>query len=410
MSDLYELPNGWEWKKLTDIVQIGCDRGFSPTVVEGKVPFIGMSDIDENKGRNTKYILEDFAKVSKGKTKFQRNAVLVGKITPCTQNNKTTIVPSDIDGGFATTEVYALHSLNKIKPLYLNFYIRSNAINEYLVNSMIGATGRQRVPSDTIKNLNIPLPPLSEQQRIVSKLDKLFEKTDKSIALHQKNMDEADVFMRSVLNEVFGGLEEKYEKSQLNEHCQITSSKRVYKSDYVDDGVLFLRIKDIVLKAKNKPIEDSQYISKDAFDKFNEKFGSPKSGDILLTAVGATLGYTYLVTDEDGDFYFKDGNLLWMKDIKDLDRKYLLWVFKSPIFDRYLDRISKGAAQPAITIVKLKEFEIPIPPLNIQQKVADYLDEIAEKIEKVKSLQKQKMDNLKSLKSSILDKAFKGEL
>ncbi len=300
-----------------------------------------------------------------------------------------------------------LNDKNKFETLFMFYYLKK--IREKMIEDSFG--GAQPNLSQTyIKDLDIPLPPLEEQKRIVAKLDNLFAKIDKAITLHQKNIDEADIFMASVLNDVFIELEEKYRKDLLSNYCQITSSKRVYKADYVDNGVLFYRIKDIVLMSKNLPITDSQYIKRETFNEFDKKFGSPRSGDILLTAVGATLGYTYLVTDKDGEFYFKDGNLLWLKDIKDLDGKYLLKIFKSPLFGSYLDEISKGAAQPAITIIKLKEFNIPIPPLQTQQKVVVYLDEISNKMEKIKQIQKGKMQSLKALKASILDKAFKGEL
>ena len=117
----HRLPKGWEWRKLPQVVRIGCQKGFTPTIINGKVPFIGMSDIDEKNGRNSKYILENFEKVSSGKTKFERNAILVGKIIPCTQNNKISIAPNDIDGGSATTEVFALHCSDTVEPFYLNY-------------------------------------------------------------------------------------------------------------------------------------------------------------------------------------------------------------------------------------------------------------------------------------------------
>lgn len=61
-------------------------------------------------------------------------------------------------------------------------------------------------------------------------------------------------------------------------------------------------------------------------------------------------------------------------------------------------------------IKDLSNFEIPLPPLSTQQKVVSYLDEISQKIEKIKQIQKEKMQSLKELKASILDQAFKGEL
>ena len=410
MSDLYELPNGWEWKKLTEVVIIGCDKGFKPTVSDGKVPFIGMTDIDEDKGRDSKYVLKDYEKVSKGKTKFQKNAVLVGKITPCTQNNKTTIVPSDIDGGFATTEVYALHTMDNMTPLYLNYFIRSNKINEYLVSTMIGATGRQRVPSDTIKNLDIPLPPLSEQQRIVSKLDLLFEKIDKSIALHQKNMDEADIFIGSVLNDVFGELEEKYENDILKNISNIISGYAFKSSDFSNyNEIKSIKITNVGVK---EFVEDEENrLSKDLLEKLSKY--TVNSGDIVIALtrpyISNGLKVTFVPNSYNGAFVNQRVAAIQSKNNISLINYIYYYLCTSNILTNVME-LSKTLNQPNLSIKDLSNFEIPTPPLNIQQKVVKYLDEVSEKIEKVKSVQKEKMDSLIALKASILDRAFRGEL
>ena len=130
---------------------------------------------------------------------------MVGKITPCTQNNKTTIVPSDIDGGFATTEVYALHSMDNMNPFYLNYFMRSKEINEYLVSTMVGATGRQRVPSDTIKGLEISIPPLQIQQKVVKYLDEISQKIEKVKSVQKEKMDSLKALKASILDKAFRG-------------------------------------------------------------------------------------------------------------------------------------------------------------------------------------------------------------
>ena len=409
MSELYELPEGWEWKKLDEISKLvggGTPRrNMNEYWDNGNIIWLSPTDlgkigeiinISDSKDKITQLGLDkSSAKLLPIGTVLYSSRATIGKIAINTIEVST-------NQGF-TNFICTEHLNNQ----YLA-YILSRFTNE--ITSLSNSTTFKEVSKSSLKEFKIPLPPLQEQKRIVSKLDTLFEKIDKSIALHQKNMDEADVFMGSVLNDIFGELEEKYEKDYLSNYCQITSSKRVYKADYVANGIIFYRIKDIVLMSKNLPLKDSQYIKEQTFNEFDQKFGSPKSGDILLTAVGATLGYAYLVKDSDGKFYFKDGNLLWLKNIINLDRKYLKYIFTSPLFHKYLNEISKGAAQPAITIVKLKEFNIPIPPLKIQQKIVIYLDKISKKIEKIKSVQKEKMESLIALKASILDQAFRGEL
>ncbi len=90
---------------------------------------------------------------------------------------------------------------------------------------MSNSTTFKEVSKSSLKDFKIPLPPLEEQKRIVAKLDILFAKIDKAIALHQKNIDEADIFMASVLNDVFVELEEKYGVKEINSLFKIQKWK-----------------------------------------------------------------------------------------------------------------------------------------------------------------------------------------
>ena len=80
----------------------------------------------------------------------------------------------------------------------------------------------------------------------------------------------------------------------------------------------------------------------------------------------------------------------------------------------YLNKLQSegktGATIKNVSLKTMRAYKIPLPPLPTQQKVVAYLDEISNKMEKIKQIQKEKMQSLKALKASILDKAFKGEL
>ena len=96
---------------------------------------------------------------------------------------------------------------------YLELYFSSIDLKPYIT----GSAQPNLLSQKKLNEIKIPLPPLQEQKRIVAKLDSLFAKIDQAIALHQQNIDEAEGFMGSVLNEVFGELEGKYEKIPLFE-------------------------------------------------------------------------------------------------------------------------------------------------------------------------------------------------
>ena len=98
----------------------------------------------------------------------------------------------------------------------------------------------------------------------------------------------------------------------LPELANLTSSKRVHLADYVPDGIPFFRGKEITALKSGVFPSDILYISHNQFNEFKEKYGVPKNNEILITAVG-TLANTYLV-NTNYDFYFKDGNLIWLKD------------------------------------------------------------------------------------------------
>jgi type I restriction enzyme S subunit len=95
----------------------------------------------------------------------------------------------------------------------------------------------------------------------------------------------------------------------MDELLEITSSKRIFMSEYVNLGVPFYRSKEIIEKANgNRNISTPLFISKERFFDIINKFGAPQENDILLSAVG-TLGISYQITKNE-EFYFKDGNLI----------------------------------------------------------------------------------------------------
>jgi len=180
-----------------------------------------------------------------------------------------------------------------------------------------------------------------------------------------------------------------WEVKQLSDFSELTSSKRVHLSDYVDVGIPFYRGKEITLLKKNEPIDDLLYISEEQYNKIKNQFGIPMKNDILITAVG-TLANTYRIPN-DKPFYFKDGNLIWLKDISENSPyiDFTLGFHKKKILDSAI-----GSSQKALTIKELKKVKLPIPPLKEQEKIADILTTADDKIEAI-ALQIQKAETLK---------------
>lgn len=161
-------------------------------------------------------------------------------------------------------------------------------------------------------------------------------------------------------------------KSKIGDHCEITSSKRIFFSEYVDQGVPFYRSKEIIERSQGEPISEPLFISEDKYDEIRRKFGVPQPGDMLLTSVG-TIGIPYIINADD-HFYFKDGNLTWFKDFDDeLDPHFLCYWIKSAEGYGVLYNTTIGSSQKALTIAALKKVECPLPPIVTQKKIVDIL-------------------------------------
>lgn len=181
----------------------------------------------------------------------------------------------------------------------------------------------------------------------------------------------------------------------LGNYCSITSSKRIFAEQYVEKGVPFYRSKEIIEKNNGQDISEPLYIEPEVYETIKKKFGVPQQGDLLLTSVG-TIGIPYIVKDEQ--FYFKDGNLTWMRDFsKELSSKYLYYWISSKFGKDSLVNRCIGSSQAALTIDILKNYKLLIPKREIQDKIVSILsayDSLIENNNKRIKILEQMAENL----------------
>jgi type I restriction enzyme S subunit len=148
----------------------------------------------------------------------------------------------------------------------------------------------------------------------------------------------------------------------------LTSSKRVFAEDYVAEGIPFYRGGEISQKKNGEPIEDLLFISQKHYDSIKKSYGIHSKGDILITAVG-TIGNSYLVEKEE--FYFKDGNIIWLKDFIASEYRFFIYDFlQSKMFRSLLNSLYIGSTQIALTIAGLSGIKVNIPALPMLKKYA----------------------------------------
>ena len=173
----------------------------------------------------------------------------------------------------------------------------------------------------------------------------------------------------------------EWKEYRLGDYAEITSSKRIFYSDYVLEGIPFFRSKEIIERSLGEAGGEPLYISKEKYLEIKKTFGAPTEGDLLISAVGERAGIPYVVKGQ-GDFYFKDGNLIWFRNIKpQLNSSYLNYWIKSNIGQQTLGNIMIGSAQKALTIVGLKNLKIPLPSPEYQMAVCETLISLDTKID-----------------------------
>ena len=174
----------------------------------------------------------------------------------------------------------------------------------------------------------------------------------------------------------------EWKEYKIGTICEVLSSKRIFAADYVETGIPFYRSKEIIQKSLGENIEEKLYISKEKFLDIKTKFGAPQKLDLLLSAVGERSGIPYLVNDDE-EFYFKDGNLIWFRNFNSslINSNYLYYWLKSYTGQNSLQNLMIGSAQKALTIIGIKGLSIKLPPLETQEKIAHVLSSLDDKIE-----------------------------
>jgi type I restriction enzyme S subunit len=298
------------------------------------------------------------------------------------------------------------HELNNI---FLYYSLQTPKIGSYFLSELTGSTIKN-LSLKTIRETAFNLPPDKkglEQQKIASCLSSL----DELIAAHSQKLDLLKDHKKGLMQNLFPQEGEKVPKyrfaefekdgewveKKLGEVAELTSSKRVHLADYVSSGVPFFRGKEISQLKNNQFPDDILYISNEQYKEIKDKYGVPKRGDILITAVG-TLGNVYCIKNDD-KFYFKDGNLIWMKNIAIYSHflEVLLDVEKGKVLASAI-----GSSQKALTMAALNKlaFQIPENPRE-QQKIASCLSAVDELItaqaERIAQLQQHKKGLMQGL-------------
>jgi type I restriction enzyme, S subunit len=169
------LPQGWAWAPMGTIAHINPAKPHQAALPpDAPVTFVPMPAVDADSGRIIKPKDRPFQTVRSGYTSFKENDVLFAKITPCMENGKVAIARKLTNGlGFGSTEFHVLRPTGAVIPEYLFYFLRQEWFRRAAEAKMTGSVGQRRVPVEFIENALLPLPPLGDQKRIVTRVEEL---------------------------------------------------------------------------------------------------------------------------------------------------------------------------------------------------------------------------------------------
>jgi type I restriction enzyme S subunit len=403
----YELPEGWRWVRLGEISKINpSKKEISHLSDDLEVSFIPMDAVDEGKGEIVNPQIRRLGEVRKGYTYFKEGDVIFAKITPCMENGKCAIANDLMNKlGFGSTEFHVVRPTDSLLSDWIWRYLRQQSIRDQATKYFTGSVGQQRVPKEFLERLQIPLPPLEDQKRIVARIEELFSKIDKVKKLRKEALEQVKALMPSALHQVFSKADEMgWKWVRLGE-------------------VAFMRKQTI--DPKDYPDEEFELYSIPAYHeigfpeiKKGSEIGSSKflvkPQDVLFGKLNPHIPKVWIVKNpaEMRQIATTEFFPIYPKNSKELLNGYLFWSMK---YSKFLDSVVKLVIGTTGSRKRLQKgdflnLKIPLPPLEEQKRIVVYLDKIHQKAQALQKLQEETEKEVEMLREAILYKAFRGEL
>ncbi len=286
---------------------------------------------------------------------------------------------------------------------FLLFFLYSDWFREELTGAGHGAA-QQNVSTKDIVEIQLPVPPLPEQQRIVGILDEAFDGIATAKATAEKNLQNARALFESHLQSVFTRRGEGWKQKTLEEIATTfgrgKSKHRPRNATHLYGGKYpFVQTGDI-RNADHTITEYSQTYSEAGLDQSKQW---PK-GTICIT-IAANIAETAIL---GFDACFPDSVIGVVANPKEADVGFIEYLLQS--FKARIQAMGKGSAQANINMGTFENERFPFPPVAEQKQIVVTLDDLREETQRLESLYQRKLAALEALKKSLLHQAFNGDL
>jgi type I restriction enzyme S subunit len=394
MMERWELPKGWEWKKLKTLITVNYGKGLSEKLrLSGNVPVYGANGV----------VGFHNASITKGQT------IVIGRKGSAGAVNWSEIACWPIDTTFFIDEFPEI-----LYPKFLYQFLRSQQIDRLQQSAAIPGLNR-----DVLYSVEVPIPypddparSLAEQRRIVARLETLLGEARALRAEVQFMRRDLAQVMESALAEAFPApqreVAEGWGWKRLGDFCKTTSGGTPKRNvaDYYGGTIPWLKsgeLNDGVI------LQTEETITEKGLNESNAKI-FPK-GTLLIALYGATVGKLGIL----GIDSTTNQAICAIFPSDDVEKTFLFWFLRA--IRQKLLKSSFGGAQPNISQEIIRNLEVPIPypndparSLDEQRRIVASLERIAEETRALDASLAQDLRDLEALEQSILAAAFRGEV
>lgn len=391
----------WQEFILKDFVELNPKESLKKGITTKKIPMELLMPFCRD---ITTYEISKYS----GGTKFKNDDTIMARITPCLENGKRARV-SILDNNeiaFGSTEYIVFRARKGISDANFVYYlVCSDLIRKPAIKSMVGSSGRQRVQTDVIENLEFHVPPLPIQKKIAAVLSALDDKIELNNKVNQNLEQQAQAIFKSwfVDFEPFGGkMPDDWKIKKLSE-CT-NQIIRGFTSKYVEKSNLI----NLNQKVNKGNILEKQYYKylDERFEVPKEKFAHKK--DILLNSLGqGTLGRIHFWNENDKNIVI-DQHITIVRAKKEVTTaEYLYLLLSSSKYKEHFENCITGTTgMLMLNISVVRDTEITLPTFSIQTQFSNIASSLYEMIEQ----NNQETARLAQLRDTLLPKLMSGEI
>ena len=401
------MKTNWEIKKLGEVCDVLTDGDWIEKKDQSSegIRLVQTGNIGEgffkDRGEKARYISESTFKKLRCTEILPQDCLISRLPDPV---GRSCIIPESKEKMITAVDCTIIRF--KKQAIHTQWFVYYSLSKEYQnqINKQVSGATRQRISRNNLGFVEIPLPPLLEQQRIVQILDEVFEGIDKAKENSEKNLQNARELFESYLQNIFSNPGDEWEEKRLEEILRKTETIDPTKNPneefiYIDvssvNNKSFTIENTTLLKGINAPSRARKLI---------------KIGDVIFATIRPTLRRIAIIPKEFDCQICSTGYFV-IRGKEQVNNKLLFYFLLTASFNERMKKLQKGASYPAVTDKEVKEQVISFPKsLTEQQIIVSKLDALSEETKKLENIYKQKLANLEELKKSILKKAFSGRL